>query len=112
MPPIPPMPCRSLALRADQGIGRGPHISGRFLARQGEATGPLTRELHKASRHELATTCLWIDQGAHRLSEGSRAAASNSAHVSLPVGPLHRRIRSGLSAGTADEGLGVLSETP
>jgi hypothetical protein len=67
-PPTTPMP-RS---RADQGIGRGAPFTGGLLARQDEATGACAREPHEADRLELATTSPPIEQGAHRLREGSR----------------------------------------
>jgi hypothetical protein len=58
--------------RADQGIGRGTPFSSCLLARQDRTTRTRARELHEAGRLELATTSPPIEQGAHRLREGSR----------------------------------------
>jgi hypothetical protein len=55
--------------RAGQGVGRFPPFSGRLLPGQDEATGTRACELTEASCRELSAAALWIEQGAHRITE-------------------------------------------
>jgi hypothetical protein len=54
---------------ADQGVGRFPPFSGCLLPFQDKIIGTSACELNQASRHKLAATPLWIEQGAHRPGE-------------------------------------------
>ena len=71
-PYVPYAAASSARSRADQGIGSGTPSSGSLLARQDETAGAGAHELPQPRRDMLAAPPLWIDQGPHRLSEGSR----------------------------------------
>jgi hypothetical protein len=55
--------------RADQAIGPRAPFPGCLLTRQDKVTGARACELNKASCHELSAAALWIEQGAHGITE-------------------------------------------
>jgi hypothetical protein len=63
----PGAPCR--LPRPRQGVGRCVPFSGCLLPFQDKIIGTSACELNQASRHKLAATPLWIEQGAHRPGE-------------------------------------------